>query len=85
MIFGGGRHARNIAHSIRIRVVCVFLQDGFRDLSGDPPGPHFGVILGAQSPTILFFGGLFEGRFLGHFWKGAREAGTLEGGGGNIL
>ncbi len=48
-IFRGGWYARNIAHSVRILVLRVFIQDGFRDLSGDPLGPHFGIILGPQS------------------------------------
>ncbi len=54
MIFGD-RHARNIAHSLRILVFRDFIQDGFRDLSGDHLGPHFGVVLGPQRLHYTIF------------------------------
>ncbi len=58
-IFWGGRHARNIAHSVRILALRLFLQDGFRDLSGEPLGPHFGIIWEPQSLHYTTFWVIF--------------------------
>ena len=79
--FGGGRHARNVAHSVRVLVLRVFIQDGLRDLSGDPLGPHFGIILASQSLHYTTLGVIFRGSiFEVIFGEGSRGPWPASGG-----
>ena len=40
----------------RIKICSFVVEDGFQDISGHLFGSHFGIVLGAQTSTILIVG-----------------------------
>ena len=52
----------------RIKICSFVVEDGFQDISGHLFGSHFGIVLGAQTSTILIFG--WPGPRHGTSWNG---------------